>query len=1093
MVHFLKLVTALLLSSTLATAVHADTSNLLDKLKSPPRQYGPYVWWHWSNGHIDEKEAVKDIEWFADIGVAGVQLFEAGLGNPAQNRVIYGSLPWRNAVKASAERADALNVKFAITTSPGWSAAGGPWVPPQHGMKKLAWSEVQIQGGSTVQVELAPQQTTGPFQDIPASLAGLQDSNSYYQDLKVLAVKRRYQPLQPSTILFNGLPAQSAALTDGKLWPASRISKNAQGESYVDISFANRVEITGISLGLPGARGFAAPALPEAKLYYEKSGRYEFLAQLPVSNAMTRTVAFETVKAKKFRLELVTNDATAEQRHYGLGVNKLPFNTKQDHHSISEIRFFNSPLLSLYEQKAGFSVAQNYDDIRASSQSVALKPDSDIIDISDKLSDNTLIWDAPEGDWQIIRFGYNLTGKKNGPAPAEATGLEVDKLNPDMVKQYFENYLNNYRDDNGRLFPGISDILSDSIESGPQNWSPGMEKHFMHRYGYDPTPYLLTFTGRIVNSTQESEKFLWDFRNLIAELLVSNYYETIHKIAQENNLSFYAEALEDVRPQLGNDLDMRAAAQIPMAAYWYYPKGGKPKPTYIMDIKGAASVAALTGNPVVAVESLTAFGEPWSISPADLKPVADQIFLHGGTRLMLHSSVHQAVGKNFTPGNNLSPVLGHHFSRNETWADHSKPWIEYLTRSQFIMQNTASAASYLFFIGEEAPVTGLYGKELPQQLPSGFDYHFVSRQGLKQLKIRNNKVFNQSGNQYDFIYLGGSSERMTIDALKEIKRFASAGVPIIGNKPVESPSLADPDPIFNSLVQQIWSVPNIYDTSHFPQALAKIKAVPQWLLPAQLSDKIGINHRMAKDKNIYFIVNNDNQPAEVPLSVRTNQANMILFDPVSASQQPLTAERSNAQGLSLVKLKLPPYSSFFLIEPNSDTVSSAGSVHQQSCQQKIHNLTARWQVQSDERYPFPFKTTVLDKPELSSAQAENIHYYSGVTRFKTTFSLAAPLSGAYSFELDQIGDIGHLFVNGMPAGYLWHPPLTLDITALLKLNDNSLEVSVANLWQNRLVGNALQQKTIAGWNYQPYNDQAAVRFAGLRNPKIVNSQHCPPQ
>ena len=71
----------------------------------------------------------------------------------------------------------------------------------------------------------------------------------------------------------------------------------------------------------------------------------------------------------------------------------------------------------------------------------------DVIDLTGKMQpDGTLDWTPPEGDWMVLRIGYSLTGHENGPAPPEATGLEVDKLNATYVKNYLDGYLKMYSD-----------------------------------------------------------------------------------------------------------------------------------------------------------------------------------------------------------------------------------------------------------------------------------------------------------------------------------------------------------------------------------------------------------------------------------------------------------------------------------------------------------------------------------------------------------------------------------------------------------------------------------------------------------------------
>ena len=87
---------------------------------------------------------------------------------------------------------------------------------------------------------------------------------------------------------------------------------------------------------------------------------------------------------------------------------------------------------------------------------------ADVIDLTSKMRpDGTLDWTPPAGRWVVLRIGYSLTGAHNSPASPEATGLEVDKLNPAFVKAYFNNYLDQYKDAvggaDGQARPAIHD------------------------------------------------------------------------------------------------------------------------------------------------------------------------------------------------------------------------------------------------------------------------------------------------------------------------------------------------------------------------------------------------------------------------------------------------------------------------------------------------------------------------------------------------------------------------------------------------------------------------------------------------------------
>ncbi|MFW6169077.1 MAG: glycosyl hydrolase, partial [Planctomycetota bacterium] len=53
----------------------------------------------------------------------------------------------------------------------------------------------------------------------------------------------------------------------------------------------------------------------------------------------------------------------------------------------------------------------------------------EVIDVSDQMADDgTLDWNAPEGDWTVVRVGYASNFKMTRPWPRAAVGLECDRL-----------------------------------------------------------------------------------------------------------------------------------------------------------------------------------------------------------------------------------------------------------------------------------------------------------------------------------------------------------------------------------------------------------------------------------------------------------------------------------------------------------------------------------------------------------------------------------------------------------------------------------------------------------------------------------------
>jgi DNA-binding FrmR family transcriptional regulator len=149
----------------------------------------------------------------------------------------------------------------------------------------------------------------------------------------------------------------------------------------------------------------------------------------------------------------------------------------------------------------------------------------DVVDVTSFVRDGRLVWKAPKGRWRIYRLGASLTGKQNHPAPPEATGFEVDKLDKDAWTRHFRNYLDMNKEAlQGKLgAKGINYVLVDSYEAGHQNWTPKLREEFISRRGYDPRPWYPVLTGMILKSVEESERFLWDWRKTIGELFEENY------------------------------------------------------------------------------------------------------------------------------------------------------------------------------------------------------------------------------------------------------------------------------------------------------------------------------------------------------------------------------------------------------------------------------------------------------------------------------------------------------------------------------------------------------------------------------------------
>jgi hypothetical protein len=313
----------------------------------------------------------------------------------------------------------------------------------------------------------------------------------------------------------------------------------------------------------------------------------------------------------------------------------------------------------------------------------------------------------------VLRFGYSLTGAKNGPASPEATGLEVDKLNRGSVRAYLDQYLNQYESASNGLMGkhGVKFVITDSWEAGAQNWSKDMFTDFERRRGYDLHSWMPVLVGQVVDSAEASDRFLWDFRATLADLVVENHYAQIAESVHGRGMGLYSESHESGRAFIGDGMSVKRRATVPMGAMWTQLPGVKEEQYgYDADIRESASVAHIYGQNLVAAESMTAGSGAWAWAPEYLKPTADQEMAMGLNRFVIHTSVHQPLIDK-APGLSLGP-FGQWFTRNETWAEQAAPWIRYLARSSFMLQQGRFLADVAYYYGEDSNVSALMKSKL---------------------------------------------------------------------------------------------------------------------------------------------------------------------------------------------------------------------------------------------------------------------------------------------------------------------------------------------------------------------------------------------
>ena len=1053
------------------------------------------------------------------IGVGGVQNFTISLDAPTLSfpPLVPWTSAWRRALRHAITLADNLGMEFGIASGPGFGETGGPWVEPREAMKKLVWSEVRVDGNTSFKgLVPRPPASAGPFQDapwtnpLPHGTPPATKTPDFYRDVAVIAIRvspedRDLKDLQPQTTSSAG-PIAGELLWDGNFNTAVHLPLgDEQHPSWIEVDFGHEQTIYSTSLSLQGTDTYANTnpdlSYDEARLEYSQNGvDFTRAVSIPHVVDIQQTLTFQPVRARYFRLSLTPPP-----------VPKVPEvlaqfgGQPQTEHRVGEWNLYTRPRIAHFETKAGYFIGDTGNAQAEYARQGDTTPSSEVVDLTSRLlPDGTLDWNVPPGEWVIQRIGFSLLGNINFPTTQDQTGLETDKLNASATRRYVNYYLDRYRDSVGAGLVGtrgLHAIVTDSWELGAQNWTDDMPAEFRKRRGYSLTTWLPALTGRVVESSETSDRFLWDFRRTLGELLIERYYAEMSETARHRGMIHYSEAHEAGRAMIADGMDVKSAADIPMGAMW----AGDDFVSQVIgdaDLIESASVAHTYGRTLVAAESMTMVGNPghaFASSPESLKLVADREFVDGVNRIIIHTSVHQPLHAT-GPGVTLGPY-GQWLTRNETWAGDAGPFLTYLARNSYLLQQGRAVTDILYFYGQDSNVTDLYSQHLPS-LPPGYSFDFASANTIKELTVRDGDLVSPAGSQYRVLAIDPRVTSMSLDVLKHLSALVASGAVLIGPRPSSTPSLADSTEEFEHLTDAMWTTEHSGLTRHSygrgqiftEDALASVltdtlKLQPDFSYPDEgLSPAIRYVHRhLEGGRDVYFLSNTNNRAEQVSGHFRSYGRIPEIWHPDSGIRERRVSYRSDCKGTT-VSVALEPHEALFVVflDPAPETE------HLESTQRRetVGNIEGPWTVQFGADSAGSKPRTTLEKlkswTEFADAPTK---YFSGTATYSVT--LDAPPSWFNSnarlfLDLGTVKDVAELLVNGRRVAICWKAPYRADITEFLRVGHNSLNVKVTNVWANRLIGDRQPgAHPQAQTSFNPYSADSPLLQSGLLGPVSI--------
>ncbi len=856
----------------------------------------------------------------------------------------------------------------------------------------------------------------------------------------------------------------------------------------------------GLELSMNMTEGFSAIGGPW--ITPEKSMQYVVWSETDVSGPGNISIALERpddgpIKAKTLKLKdvgyykdikVIAVPQVAKDQIVNLGVKK----GLREHHDKNEA--------AMKKAKANSVAAKD------------IIPKAKIINLTDKMDANgKLNWKAPAGNWTILRMGSASTGACTRPGNEKTRGLEADKFSREAVKFHFDSLIKPLLAMDG-VKPGenLTYLAVDSWEADGQNWSPVLAAEFEKRRGYSLYPFLPVLTGRIVESVEVSERFLYDFRRTMGDCVHDNFFGYLVELCGEYNMGFGSEPFSRAA---FDGMEIIESISHPTATFW---NRGSHIRAY-NESKWAASPAhVLGGGRKVTSEAFPAgrFDAAWVNYPWTYKWLADYAYSAGLTHLAFHCSAFQPWDDKpiHKPGM-VFKYWGSQYSRHNTWWEQGVEWQKYQTRCQYMLEQGQFQGEALFMTPEVIP--GLEGSTRPN-LPQGYDFDLVSAKLVRnQLSVEDGMILAPSGLKYHLLTLPKMSD-ISVELLKKIQKLAADGAQIVvSSKPTTSKGLVNYPASENEvgkLVAEIWQGLNGNSVTEVSYGKGKL----YWLEPLVVLKKLGVQpdvivdmegqteetssyraqlpltyiHRKTADEDFYFVASSLETPASALLSFRIAGKQPEFWYPGSGRIEPCVVYEEK-DGRTTIPMVLDPAGSVFVVFREKATaapvtqvslngavaLTTAKRINPLGDSQKFFKAGGTLEIKtadgkSIETTIAPEKSISLDRdwmvafdgvgaPEArtfdklmpwNESEDELLHYFSGTGIYKKTINMKKTAGEELWLDLGLVEVIATVLVNGQEVATEWKPPFLLELTDALRSGKNELEIQVTNLWGNRMIG-----------------------------------------
>jgi hypothetical protein len=724
----------------------------------------------------------------------------------------------------------------------------------------------------------------------------------------------------------------------------------------------------------------------------------------------------------------------------------------------------------------------------------------DVVNLTTKFSaDGTLTWKAPAGDWVVLRIGSTLNDHCRVSTCSEGwDGYALDPFDAGAFKRYWDAVVEPLIADAGPLVgKALKYLHTDSWEVEVANWTPTLREEFKQRRGYDMLPWLPVLAGKIVNSREESDRFLHDFRRTMGDLAIDNHFKLFKEWSHKRGLL--------IHPESGGPHAVPIDAQqclglndAPMSEFWAWSWRHRMGDANRFFVKQPASAAHTYGRKLVLAEGFTTIGPHWQETIWDnLKPSFDFACTEGLNLLVWHAFVcspesEGIPGQQYFAGTHLNPLV--------TWWDKSKPFFDYINRCQALLQQGLPVVDVAYYYGSHVPNFTQLRSSDPAKVGAGFDYDVVTEEViLTRTSVKDGRLVLPDGVSYRVLVLP-ERDIISLPVLRKLKQFVAEGATIIGAKPARSMSLRDypkQDVEVKKLAEQLWSGKagkgRVIAGKTAREVLLADGVKPDF---EPVSPVLNYIHRRDGAAEIYFVASRTNVATSVACAFRVSGKAPELWNPVTGERRFAAAYEERA-GQTFVALEFDPYGSWFVVFRTAATSHPALAKSNGRSFDLLQEISGVWTVRFDTNWAGPAEVKFDSLVSWPARTEPGIKFFSGTAVYENSFELPDstfrnPRSEVF-LDLGNVRELAEVKVNGKSCGITWTPPFRVNISEAVQPGVNKLEVEVVNFWPNRIIGDASlpKEQRLTRTNIRKLTKDTKLMESGLLGPVRIMTEPVP--